>query len=212
VTGDTNAVGLWRRSLHQDILWMRISRLAENEVTSPYKGSFPSWSWLSCPVGVSFDYWGNSLKHAEISDCITVQDFELSWAGEPYLSDIQSCNLTISGPARETYLEVALGGKLSNPPYFNIDGEVSDSSESAVPRPCSAQFDREEERSPDMFLCLLVRRRLNVSTGFRTETFLILERATTLPPHEKFRRIGLGMFRGYRDRFSSNTKKTVSLV
>jgi len=212
VTGDTSAAGLWKRSLHQDILWMRTTKLAEKDLASPYLGTAPSWSWLSCPVGVSFDFFGSHLKNTQISDHITIQDYELSWAGEPLISDIKSSKLTISGPARETFLEIAPEGRQCNPPYFLIDGEIPNFTEHALPWSCAAQFDREQERSPDRFLCILVRRRVEVSTGYRTETFLILEPATTILPHLKFRRIGLGMFRGYSDRFSRNTYKTISLV
>ncbi|EPE25376.1 hypothetical protein GLAREA_01288 [Glarea lozoyensis ATCC 20868] len=212
LTGDTSAFGLWRRSLHQDMLWIRIERLTDISLTSPYTGSIPSWSWLSCPVGVAFDFFGKSSRQTETSDHITIQDYELLWVGEPLISAVKSCNLTISGPAQEVYLEIAPEGRHCNPPYYLVEGEAPDFSKSALPWGCSAQFDREQERSPDTFFCVLVRRRLEVSTGYRTETFLILEPADTLFPHEKFRRIGLGVFRGSHDRFSSNTMKTINLV
>lgn len=207
ITRDTNAAGLWRRSLHQDLLWMRTTSLSEKDLTVAYPGTIPSWSWLSCPVGVSYDFFGRHLENTEISDHVTIDDCELTWSEEPFASDIKLSLLTISGPARETFLEVAPNGRHFKPPYFLVDGDTPKSSEHAIPWSCAAQFDREQFRSPGNFLCLLVRRRLVVRTGYRTETFLILERA-----HEKFRRIGLGMFGGYIDKFSSNTTKTVNLI
>lgn len=159
-----------------------------------------------------FDFFGAHLNDTEISDHVEIRDYDLFWAGEPLVSDIKSSKLIISGPARETFLEVAPEGRQCNPPYFIIDGEIPAFTEQALPWSCAAQFDREQERSPDRFLCILVRRRVIVSTGYRTETFLILEPATTIAPHEKWRRIGLGMFRGHSDRFSSDTRKTISLI
>jgi hypothetical protein len=161
---------------------------------------------------MSFDFLGSYLKNTQISDYITIQDYEFSWAREPLISDIKSSKLTISGPARETFLEIAPESRQCNPLYFLIDSEIPNFTEHALPWSYAAQFDREQERSPDRFLCILVRRRVEVSIGYRTKTFLILEPATTILPHLKFRRIGLGMFRGYNNRFSRNTYKTISLV
>jgi hypothetical protein len=212
VTGDSSAMGLWKSSLHQDILWMRTTGLTEKDLASPNSGIVPSWSWLSCPVGVSFDFFGRHLKNTEIYNHITIHNYELSWTGEPFISDIKSSRLTISGPARETFLEVAPEGSQCRPPYFLVDGEIPDFTEHALPWSCAAQFDREQERSPDKFLCILVRRRVDMITGYRTETFLILEPVNLIIENQMFRRIGLGMFRGYSDRFSMNIRKTVSLV
>ena len=44
LTGATSAVGLWKQSLPQDMLWVRINRLAEKDLAPPYSGTIPSWS------------------------------------------------------------------------------------------------------------------------------------------------------------------------
>jgi hypothetical protein len=191
---------------------MRITRLTEKNLASPNSGIVPSWSWLSYPVSISFDFFGRHLKNTEIYNYITIHNYKLSWTGEPFISDIKSSRLTISGPSRETFLEVAPKGRQYKPPYFLINGEIPDFTENALPWSYAAQFDREQERSPDKFLCILVRHRVDIITGYRTETFLILEPINLIIENQMFRRIGLGIFRGYSNRFSMNIRKTVSLV
>jgi hypothetical protein len=112
---------------------MRTTKLAEKDLASLYLGTAPSWSWLSYLVGVSFDFFGSYLKNTQISDYIIIQDYELSWAGEPLISDIKLSKLTISGLARETFLEIAPKGRQYNPLYFLIDGEIPNFTEHALP-------------------------------------------------------------------------------
>ena len=57
--GDTPVLGLWERSLHQDLLWMRIGRLTDEEAITNHLTNIPSWSWLSCPKNIAYDYWGS---------------------------------------------------------------------------------------------------------------------------------------------------------
>lgn len=212
MTGDSSLMGLWRNSLHQDMLWMRLTRLTENNAAPPTSTGVPSWSWPSCPVGVKFDFFGRYRKYTEVSDHVTVHDYELSWTGEPFVSKIKSSRLTISGPARETFLEVAPEGRQCNPPYFLADNETPDFTSRPLPWSCVAQFDREQERPPDTYLCILIRRRLDTHSGERADTFLILEPVSPDLDNRKFRRIGLGNFRGPSDRFSMDVRKTVDIV
>ncbi len=206
LTDDVSILGLWKSTLPQDLLWMRLFSLPDSIPDS----KIPTWSWLSCPAGVVFDFFSWSMDNSDVQDHITVNDYELCWTGEPYVSDIKSSSLVITGPVKEAFLEIAR--EKSNPPYFNVDHEIPNFAENPLPWRCAAQFDRECQRSPGKWLCLLIRTRVVVDTGYRSETFLILEQVCTETDKETFRRIGLGSFRGYNGSFDLSIRRTINFV
>ena len=57
-TKDVPILGLWERSFHQDLLWMRVAQVAEkvDNQTKHHVSNIPSWTWLSCPYEVSYDF------------------------------------------------------------------------------------------------------------------------------------------------------------
>jgi hypothetical protein len=211
-TADISVLGLWKSSLHRDLLWMRLSRLPDDHTTPTDLLKFPTWSWLSCPAQILFDFFSHHMEKAKVHDHITINEYELSWTGKPYVSDIKSSMLVITGPAKEAYLEMAPEGEGCNPPYFNVDHEIPNFAEHPLPWRCAAQFDREQRRSPQRWLCLLVRTRVDIDTAVRVETFLILEPVYAVADEQTFRRIGLGSFKGYSDSFDLSMQRTINLV
>ena len=211
-TGDLPLLGLWKSSLHQDLLWIRISKLPQGETSVAQQSKVPSWSWLSCMTEISFDFFGSKTGDTEIYDHITMIECDVSWTSRPFVSDIESSRLVISGPVKHIFFGVAPEAEDCNPPYCNVKDEVPDFSKKPLPWRCVAQFDREHRRPPARHLCLLIRSRVSSKTGYRVETFLILEEAPSCASGVKYCRIGLGMLRGYTANFDLGVRQTVHLI
>jgi hypothetical protein len=233
ITGDKNLVGLWKGTLPQDLLWMRIMNLSRSPLPD-YLQALPSWTWLSCPVGIEYDYFGGMMREWEVTDHVKLHAHDVYWSKGPYLSQISRAQLTISGPVMQIYLSNPAKGTDSNPPYLSTTLDIPDFT-SNLPSSCAAQFDREEQRPPGTFLCMLVRTRRALDSRMGFETFLILESVEkdkkyirvrrsglirlSRPSGRKdkvaidsFRRIGLGAFRGTVDCFDWDKRMTIDLV
>ncbi|KAF2133873.1 HET-domain-containing protein, partial [Dothidotthia symphoricarpi CBS 119687] len=55
ITGDVSILGLWKRSIIQDLLWIRTGQISLESAPEIGSASLPSWSWLSCPSHIEFD-------------------------------------------------------------------------------------------------------------------------------------------------------------
>jgi len=213
-TGDTPVLGLWRRTLPQDLLWMRVGDLTVQENGRNFLTNIPSWSCLSCPVEISYDFWRSredeDEKHLDIHDHITVLECDVTWTSEPLTSDIKYTKLVLNGPILDISLSIAPEAQDFKPPYFNIGSEKLDSEKHPSPWRCAGQFDTAVQAQLAPYLCLLVRSRMYKSTQWTNETFLILEPSGSSPP--TYRRVGLGNFRGESLTFDPTIRRTLSLV
>jgi hypothetical protein len=214
-TGDTAILGLWEGSLHQDLLWIRIGKLPDKEYFIPHLLNTPSWSWLSCPAEISFDFWQSHEEdeaHVNIYDHVTLVDWDVNWTAEPLTSDIKFTRLVIDGPVREIVLGVAPEAVDYNPPYFDVGTEKPDFEKRPIPWRCAGQFDTEYRKTPAQYLCLLLRSRI-FKVGERVkETFLMLEPSSAHQAETAYRRVGLGGFTGESRTFDLTARQTLNLV
>lgn len=211
---DTPILGLWESSFHQDLLWMRIDKIgSEDDPALKHLPNIPSWSWLSCPYGIRFDFW-NSVgdrgeKDITTEDHVKLLDWEVNWTSEPLMSDVKSTRLIIDGPTREIVLSVGLKGKNHNPPYLDIDDEVPDFSKGYFPWKCAGQFDEGHRTTPTRYLCLLLRTRGYKGRARTRETFLILEPCLD---SDAYRRVGIGIMKGDVRTFDLAARQTLNLL
>jgi hypothetical protein len=209
-TSDEPCLGLWRRSLHEDLAWMRADTLRKRSVDPPASQSLPSWSPFACRQTVEFGRWDmNGSKRTEIQHTIRVLDCTIEWYGTPFLSDLLSSNLVIRGPTRELHLSEATGIKDCNPPYFNFNDEIVDL-KLPLPWRCTVQWDEEKYRGPGQWMCLMLQRHIPAR-----ETFLVLEAVEGRESEGLWRRIGLGSIRGSRNlawTFDVDTCHTITLA
>ena len=213
-TGHTPILGMWRQSLNQDLLWMRINLLPE---TAPCWPNIPSWSWLSCPVGINFDCWAPRGDEDEglvdVHDHATILDVDVTWTSNSLTSDVKDSRLMIEGPAKEIVLSIAPLGGSFNPPYLDVEDEELDFETHPIPWRCAGQFDRSLGTSRSPYLCLLLRSRTYLKTTWVKETFLILEPSSEgLGRSSEYRRVGLANFRGESRTFDWTARRTVSLI
>ncbi|TVY36082.1 hypothetical protein LSUB1_G008233 [Lachnellula subtilissima] len=214
-TKDTLVLGLWERSFNQDLLWMRIDKLVEGvDPTSNYLSNIPSWTWLSCPHEVWFDFpnyrtGSNEDRLHEIRDHIKLVEWAVDWTSEPLISDVKFTRLILDGPTAEFVLSVSSKGKDHNPPYFDVGDEKPDFQKGPFPWRCAGQFDDKLRTPPTKYLCMLVRSRIYNDKASMRETFLILEPCSD---SSVYRRIGIGIFIGESPNFDSTARRTLSLV
>jgi len=215
LTGDTPILGLWERSFHKDLLWMRVGRLTEREDITTRLPNIPSWSWLSCPEKISFDFWSTwgdeDDPDVDIQDHAVLVEWDVTWSYLPLTSDIKSTRLVIDGPIREISLSVAPEAEDFNPPYFDVENEKPDFDEHPIPWRSAGQFDAESRRPPSRYLCLLLRSRIHEKSKRVHETFLILE-PSGHPTATAYRRVGIGFFSGRSRTFDSTVRRNLSLV
>jgi hypothetical protein len=172
----------------------------------------PSWSWLSCPTIIKFDKWHSSKRDEFTYDHVTLVDWDVTWGGEPLTSDIKSTRLVIDGPVCEIPLAVAPEAANFNPPYFNVGTETPNLDKHPIPWRCSGQFDVENRKTSNRYLCLLLRS-MTLETGENLrEVFLILEPSPAGPARITYRRIGLGQIRGKTETFDLRARRRLHLV
>lgn len=216
-TGDITMLGLWESSLHRDLQWMRRGKMREEEPT-PQLPNIPSWSWLSCPGGISFDHWQTEESEARIDtyDHVTLVDWDMTWTREPLTSGVESTRLVIEGPMKEITLSVAPTVMDFDPIYFNVGAEEPDFKKSGIPWRCSGQFDSRTDsvnrQTPIQYLCLLLRSRGYKSESRVREVFMLLEPASSQQAGPAYRRIGLAQIRGESRTFDLNTRRTINLA
>ncbi|SPJ74252.1 uncharacterized protein FTOL_03982 [Fusarium torulosum] len=208
ITGQTPILGLWKESFAEGLLWVRLGTL-----TDPCAPGIPSWTWLSCNASVIFDHMQRSLAkdNKTIYDHVVLRKCDITWSGLPNVSNVKSSELLIQGPVTDICLRVA-PDIFSSFSAFEI--QADDLNDSSPQRwSCSGQFD-DPAMAPDAFTaypCVLVRSVVDPGSTFYRATYLILQPVTgssddatrELP---RYRRIGIGYFRGENRRFSSAEK------
>lgn len=214
--GDTPILGLWERSLHQDLLWMKIGRLTDEEAITNHLTNIPSWSWLSCPKNIAYDYWGSWAIEDDVDIDIQVQvvlvEWDVTWSYLPLMSEIKSTRLVIDGPIREILLSVAPEAEAFNPPYFDVENEKPDFDKGPIAWRCAGQFDAESRRAPARYLCLLLRSRIYKTLNKVREKFLILEPSSGHPTVTAYRRVGIGSIKDESRTFDLNVRRNLNQV
>jgi hypothetical protein len=198
-TSDEPCLGLWRRSLHADLTWCRIGTLSERSIDPPLSQSLPSWSPFACCQTIELKRWNDQCsERSPIQYTTEVLDCTIAWSGTPFLSNLHWSKLVIRGPTREIYLSEATDIKDCNPPYFNVNDEVTDPRELPLPWRCAVQWDKEGYREPGKWLCLLLQRQTPIGFEFGAETFLVLEGLEDNGSERAWRRIGIGSLGRHR--------------
>jgi hypothetical protein len=218
-TNDISILGLWERTLSQDLLWMRapggIKVNEDMDWTPQHMGYIPSWSWLSCPHGIWFDLWISMAEgddRDKIQDHVNLLEWAVNWISEPWTSDLKSAALIINGPVREIELNRSPGirGKY-NPPYFDACvyglARPNLSPAGSVQEGCNVQFDGKPPERLEQHLCMLIRSYKGPHK--MKETFIILEPCSGA---DSFRRIGIGNLMSDTPRFDLAIRRTVELV
>jgi hypothetical protein len=215
-TKDVPILGMRKSSFHQDLLWMRIGKLAGGANLSPHHlSNVPSWTWLSCPYEISFDFWKYHVVDDGIDpsfhDHVHLIESEVVWTRGPFTSDVKSTRLVLEGPVREVMLNISPRAIVNNPPYLDVDNEKPDFGKGYFPWRCAGQFDGSSPMTPAQYLCLLLRSRVYAHDGnaMIDEIFLILEpcTGTTL-----YRRVGIGIIYGQSRNLDLEARRTLSLA
>ena len=212
-TKDVPILGLWERSFHQDLMWVRINKLVEGADPTPHHlSNIPSWTWLSCPHEICFDLWRSrdgDEPHLDIHDHLKLVEWEVVWTSEPLTSEVKSTRLIVEGPVQEIVLSISPSGKAFNPPYLNVGDEEPDFGKGPFPWRCAGQFDDRLRISPTQYLCLLLRPRVYKNKELMKETFLILEPCSGT---NAYRRVGIGNFFDKSRSFDLTVRRTLHLV
>ncbi|KAH8897269.1 HET-domain-containing protein [Thozetella sp. PMI_491] len=219
--GEESILGLWKSSLSEDLGWMRIQREPEPAFHSLAE-SLPSWTWLTCQGGLTYDFWGwgepsGLWSGREAQHHTSLLGWEVQWEGTPYTSAVVSAYLRVEGCISDIPIRPFAAGAASNPPYFQIfdeDENVRSAGGGRLPWRCKGQFDTGNVSDAATYTCLLLRSRRIVtrSSGLRVdEEFLILTPAGTSDSAE-YRRIGLARIYGNMPVFDSSRKAIIILV
>ncbi|RMX86973.1 hypothetical protein D0869_02700 [Hortaea werneckii] len=204
---DECLLGLWRKSLLEDLTWRRIGNAAERPLQPQPTQMLPSWSPLSCDQSVDFNAWNSNTSYSR-PDCVAdIVHCCVVWTGQPWLSSLQSSSLVLRGPTRELFLEEVTEIPDCNPPYFNIDEEEVKIDENPLPWRCAVQWDFEGYRPPQKWKCLLLQRKTVSGFALGGETFLVLEVANKVQSPVCYRRIGIGSLGRHRNATSKTTQR-----
>ncbi|RBR25572.1 uncharacterized protein FIESC28_01535 [Fusarium coffeatum] len=149
-------LGCWRETLIDELLWIRCGEIIDPSEALP---QIPSWSWLTRIGVVHNSFWSRSMddEPCDVRDHTSIVEVNITWTGEPMVSEISSSTMILEGPTREIRLRPDPRTVAFNPPCFNINDEELDFRAGPMPWRCSGMFDLEEERDDDLFTCLLVR-------------------------------------------------------
>jgi hypothetical protein len=202
-TKDIPILGLWERSLHHDLLWVK-----DDRSFSCHLSNIPSWTWLSCSSPIFHDVLGNT-NHADlvIHDHVKIVEWAVNWTNEPLTSEIKSTRLVLDGPVRDIVLSVS-SNRIINPPDLDAGNETPRPEDRSRRRRYRGQFDNGIRIYPTEYLCLLLRTRGDESE--QEETFLILEPCLNTNMH---RRVGIANCISYSGRsFDLRVRRTLSLV
>lgn len=103
VTGDYPMLGLWKKSLCQDLEWRLVpSTNIASASSSAAVNELPSWSWLSCPYHIEFGFgeeFHNTTGHTTLH--VQLIDFDLRWTSEQLTSPVAYARLVVQGPAMD---------------------------------------------------------------------------------------------------------------
>lgn len=212
-TGFKHLLGCWHETLLDELLWARFGDTVD---PSNALASVPSWSWLTRVGTIYMTFWSRSMGYEpyDIKDHANIVEADITWTGEPMVSDISSSTMILEGPTREMRLRLDPRSKRFNPRYFNVDDEQPDFREGPMPWRCAGMFDTEDDRDDDLFTCLLVRSVTLETCDFPTlrcqETCLILVPVDS--EGTAYRRVGIAMFRGEQPEFASAKTERIKLL
>lgn len=218
-TNDLPCLGMWNRTLPQDLAWMRIGRLPP-QPASDTEWNFPSWTWLSCPVSVIFEpeAAGTPAELREIPTTVRThvknRDWHVSWQGLPFTSKLKSTRLFVEGPVQHLQIEIPAEATGFKPPYCIINGRLPKDSKPPIPWRSTVQFDREEWKSTKTWTCLLLQSTVysEEQRQCRVDTFLLIEPLASNNEVRTFRRVGIGILRNDNNAFNSTVLQTFFLV
>ena len=216
-TGDLPCLGMWDRTLHQDLGWMRLGRLDNDQTSSETDWNFPSWTWLFCPAPVIFEPAAmNAPSEPEtipktVINHVKIVDWHVSWQGHPFTSQLKSTRLVVKGPVQELFIEIPAEAKHLNPPYCIINHTLSKASDEPIPWSSTIQFDRDEWKPGKTWTCMLLQS-ATYPNEHRDETFLVIEPLSTGPELDTFRRVGMGISREVSNVFESAVQRTFHIV
>jgi hypothetical protein len=95
-----------------------MEQLVEGAEPDPnYLSNIPSWTWLSCPHKVWFDFPMYSIGSDEvkwlydIQDPINLVEWAVDWISEPLTSSVKSTRLILEGPIEKFVLSISDKGK-----------------------------------------------------------------------------------------------------
>ena len=219
-TNDLPCLGMWKRTFHQDLAWMRIERLDNKQASSDTEWNFPSWTWLSCPVQVVFEpaAVNTPLELREIpmtvNNHVKIVDWHEFWKGHPFTSELKSTRLFVKGPVQELFIEIPAEGKDFKPPYCIINHIDPRGSDHPIRRRSTVQFDREECKPAKTWACLLLQSAIypDEQKERRDDTFLLIEPLSSDSELDTFRRVGIGISRDDNNAFSSAIQRTFHMV
>lgn len=204
---DECLLGLWRKSLPQDLTWRRIGNAPERSLQPQPTQRLPSWSPLSCGQSVEFNAWNGNTSCSQPAYVADIVHCSVVWTAQPWLSSLHSSSLVVHGPTRELFLEEVTEIPHCNPPYFKVDEEEVKIDDSPLPWRCAVQWDFKGYRPPQKWKCLLLQRQTVSGFALGGETFLILEVANEVPSPICYRRIGIGSLGCHRNAASRATQR-----
>jgi hypothetical protein len=212
-TGFKHLLGCWHETLIDELLWVRFGDTLD---PSDALAQVPSWSWLTRVDSIHLEFWSRSIggEPCDVRDHTSIVEADITWTGEPMVSDISSSTMILEGPTREMRLRLDTRTKRFKPPCFNINDEELDFGTGPIPWRCRGRFDTEDDREDELLTCLLVRsvtlKALDLPTSRSQETCLVLvpvgSEATA------YKRVGIVMFLGRQSVFSSAETKRIRLL
>ena len=218
VTGDVPLLGLWKSSLVEDLLWVRLGQISHESLESLRVIKLPSWSWLSCTSEIGFDVWQITLRTSRVDPYVIVEDhwnlidYAIEWDSSPFTSVIKAAHLVLEGPTIKMLICVAEDGQQYNPPYLKVEVADVENSQRKVSSICTGQFDHGNYMQPSQYTCLLVRTREHIQTKMRRETFLILEQIASSTENVRYKRFGIACFIGSQYEFKGAIRRELFLI
>ncbi|KPI42508.1 uncharacterized protein AB675_9587 [Cyphellophora attinorum] len=195
-TGDSPCIGMWKGNIHQDLGWARCGSLDGTSLVNECTDRLPSWTWLSCPVGVWSHWAGEVIARGQYAGShdfhARVTNWHTSWEGVPFKAAPEHAFMEVRGPVEGVYVyteEVALKEQGPTPRCLMKMLSRSGATSSRELQPL-VRWDTEHRRPAEELTCL------HLSTSFWEgddtvmETFLLLKRVNVKP--ETYRRIGIG--------------------
>jgi hypothetical protein len=172
ITEDVPILGLWKRSISEDLLWIRDGSISAKPDVEIESARLPSWSWLSCPSSIAFDIWQLTRRVNRLDRNVSTQDhcqlisFSVNWTGVPFISTVKSAYIILHGPTIEVTIDFEDTSRQTNPPKFNLRYGNKHI-------PCAGQFDRGIV-APGPYYCLSLRSRVHKQTNAMRDIFMIL--------------------------------------
>lgn len=211
---DEPILGLWKKTLHLDLNWMRGGDARSSELEFVSSNNIPSWSWISCPASVCYEFFRPG-REPQVTSHVEVVDCDFSWMAQPLVSSIRSGELTIRCPTRYIHASLAPEAVSETSRYYNIEGDIKDTTENPLPWKCQAMFDRVDlPMGSDWFCALLCTYAVEPTLDSGDEilhksVFLVLEQTAK---GEKYKGIGIGVVFNEEGFFDTSTKEMVSIV